>query len=76
MSKLNELKNRLLGLTFNNLGCVAKQQQDYKQALEYLKKALIYESAQEEANLRIIKKRAASLTKSSDADPQLDFIKL
>lgn len=48
LSTLDSLKNRLLGLTFNNLGCVCKQSKDFKQALFYLKKALVYESRLEE----------------------------
>ena len=42
------LKNKLMGLTYNNLGCLCKQQKDLKGALEYLKKALYYESRLED----------------------------
>lgn len=48
ISALSTLKNKLLGLTYNNLGCVAKQKLEFQEALDYLKKALVYESAQEE----------------------------
>jgi Tfp pilus assembly protein PilF len=48
LTTLDALKNRLLGLTYNNLGCVAKQGSDFKKALEYLKKALVFESKLEE----------------------------
>ena len=45
---LDALKNRLMGLTYNNLGCLCKQQQDFKGALVYLKKALHFESRLED----------------------------
>lgn len=41
---MDALKNRLLGLTYNNLGCLCKQKQDFHGALAYLKEALAYES--------------------------------
>lgn len=37
-----------MGLTYNNLGCLCKQQQDFHGALAYLKAALDYESRLEE----------------------------
>jgi len=37
-----------MGLTYNNLGCLCKQQQDFQGALAYLKAALDYESRLEE----------------------------
>lgn len=33
-----------MGLTYNNFGCLCKQQKDFKGALEYLKRALDFES--------------------------------
>ena len=50
LDELNSLKNRLMGLTYNNFGCLYKQQKDFKRALEYLKKALDFESRLEEYN--------------------------
>ena len=47
MTNLESLKNELLGLTYNNLGCVCKQNSDFLGALDFLKKALVYESAHE-----------------------------
>ena len=49
---LDALKNRLMGLTYNNLGCLCKQQQDFHGALAYLKAALDYESRLEEYEVR------------------------
>jgi len=37
-----------MGLTYNNLGCLSKQQKDFKSALIYLKNALDYESRLED----------------------------
>jgi len=45
---LDALKNRLMGLTYNNLGCLCKQQKDFPGALVYLKRALDFESRLED----------------------------
>lgn len=66
ITTLNALKNKLLGLTYNNLGCVAKQKLDYQEALDYLKKALVYESALEEVQLSKFKAAGSSVDESSD----------
>ena len=41
------LKNKLFGLTYNNFGCIYKQNVDLSAALESLKRALYYESIEE-----------------------------
>ena len=48
VEELETLKNRLMGLTYNNFGCLCKQQKDFKGALDYLKRALDYESRLED----------------------------
>lgn len=66
MTALNALKKKLLGLTYNNLGCVAKQKLDYQEALDYLKKALVYESALEEEQLSQFKATGSLVDDASD----------
>jgi len=46
--EVETLKNRLMGLTYNNFGCLCKQKKDFKGALDYLKRALNYESRLED----------------------------
>ena len=41
------LKNKLFGLTYNNFGCVYKQNKENSAALESLKRAMYYESLEE-----------------------------
>jgi hypothetical protein len=46
-SRGESLKNKLFGLTYNNFGCIYKQNNDLSAALESLKRALYYESLEE-----------------------------
>ena len=44
---VESLKNKLFGLTYNNFGCVYKQNKENSAALESLKRAMYYESLEE-----------------------------
>lgn len=47
-NEVESLKNKLFGLTYNNFGCIYKQENNLNQALASLKQALVYESLEEQ----------------------------
>jgi hypothetical protein len=48
----DSMLNKLYGVTYNNFGCIYKQNKDMNEALESLKRALYYESLGEHECLK------------------------